>query len=164
MSAPQPPPPGQPSPRAQMRDAVANVMQKVAEDKKAIQADVQAEHERKLRRGRRSGLLLFFAALGFGISLAYGLPRWSHPFKPPTGAAAEHDARRAILFAESLVERFHQEHGRVPASLEEAGVALPGIGYRLTVNGYEISARVEGRTIAYLSGDDLARFRAGVRQ
>lgn len=164
MPDPQTPLPGQPSPGEKMRDAVANVMQKVSEDKKAIKAGVQAEHQQKLRRGRRAWLLLFLAALGLGISLAYGLPRWRQPFKPPTGAAAERDARRAIMFAQSLVERFRQGNGRVPASLAEAGVALPGIAYRVTPDGYEISATVAARTIVFRSGDDPVRFRGGASQ
>ena len=146
-----------------MKDAVANVMHQVAEQKAATKADAQAERERALRRGRRAWPLFILAAFGFAVALAYGVPRWRHPFKPPTGAAAERDARSGILFAESQVARYLAENGRPPASLQETGVQLTGIVYRVTPRGYELSTTVEGRTIVFASGEDRARFRAGHR-
>ena len=147
-----------------MKDAVAGVMHQVAEQKAAVKADAQAERQKVIQRGRRAWPLLILAVAAFSISLAYGVPRWRHPFKAPTGAAAVRDARHAILFAESQVRRYLDENGRAPRSLAETGVTLPDISYRVTPHGYELSAVVEGRPIVFTSGDDPARFRAGQRQ
>ncbi len=161
---PPPPPQGNPpTPRARMQDAVANVMQQVAEEKAARRADVQAEKEKAVRRSRRAWPLLILAGFGFVISLVYFVPRWQHPFKPPAGAAAVRDARQAILFADAQVRLYVTENGRPPVSLSETGLTLPGIAYRVTPGGYELSAVIEGRPIVLNSDDDRARFRAGLR-
>lgn len=144
-----------------MKDAVANVMSEVAEKQAAQKADLNAARARALRRARRAWPLLILVAAAFLISFIYFVPRWNHPFKPPVGAAAMRDARQAILFADGHVILFLTANGRAPASLAETGVNLPGITYRVTPRGYELSAVVEGRRIVFTSGEDRERFLAG---
>jgi hypothetical protein len=149
-----------------MQDAVAKVMQKVADDKAKASAQARAERLKRERRKRLLSLLLIPAVVAFGISLWIAIPRWRHPFRPPTGAAAERDARQAIAFAALLVERYRAVNGRPPPSLREAGATLPGVGYRVIDAGYELSVTVDGRPLVFLSGNDPDAFRRGgpVRQ
>lgn len=144
-----------------MQDAVAKVMQKVADDKAKVSAQARAERLRRERRKRLLSLLLIPAAVAFGISLWVAIPRWRHPFQPPTGAAAERDARQAIAFAARLVEHYRAVNGRPPTSLPEAGAALPGIRYRLVGTSYELSVTVDGRELVFLGGSDLNSFQRG---
>ncbi|MEK6769073.1 MAG: hypothetical protein AABY85_08820 [Gemmatimonadota bacterium] len=157
------PPPQQPSAREQMRDAVANVMQDVAEKKHALKEETQVEQERRRRRQQRSWLLATLAGLALVISFAMNLPRWQHPFQPPAGAAAERDARRAILFAAALVDRYTAATGNPPTTLAQAGATLPGVVYRPMSGGYELSVMVEGKPIVFHGGDDPDRFRHPTR-
>ena len=70
MGHPEPPP----SPRARMQDAVAKVMQKVADDKAKARAHAQAERLKRQRRKRLGSLLVITAAVAFGISLRAAIP------------------------------------------------------------------------------------------
>ena len=142
-----------------MQDAVAKVMQKVADDKAKASAHAQAERLKRRRRKRLGQLLVILAAVAFGISLRAAIPRWRHPLQPPTGVAAERDARQAIAFAASLVEHYRTVNGHPPPSLQVAGAALPGVGYRVVGAGYELSVTVDGRPLVFHSGNAPASFR-----
>lgn len=139
-----------------MRDAVARVMQHVADQKKALSAEAEADRARVRRRQQRGWLLVCLAVVGLAMSITVSLPRWRQPFQPPTGAAAERDARRAVVLAVSLVERYHTETGSLPSTLAQTGATLPGVAYRITRQGYEVSVTIEGRAIVFQSGDDPA--------
>ena len=159
----QPPPPRPQGPREKMREAIVDVMHDVAEKKQALKEESQHDLLRRRQKEQRRWLWLFLAAVALAISITLNLPRWRHPFLPPTGAAAERDARRAVLLAEGLVERYRVATGVLPLTLSETGVNLPGVVYRQSQGGYELSVTVEGQPIVFHSGDDPARFRSAVR-
>jgi hypothetical protein len=138
----------QPESRQKMRDALEQVIQGVAEKRDEARADELREREKRLRRRRSTVALLVLLAVGFGVSLAVSLPRWSRPYAPPSGEAARRDAQRALTLAASLVERFRTVNGRLPDSLAETGVALPGVEYRVAPPGYELWVTVDGRRVA----------------
>lgn len=153
------PPNGQPTRRQEMRDAVNQVLQKVADDRQAQSAEKLAELKRAAARRRRSVLLLALAFIGLAALVMVMLPVWRNPFPAPAGAAAERDARAAIVFASKVIDTFRATRGRLPISLEEAGVALPGISYALRgVDGYELVAVVEGRPVTFTSDQDRDAF------
>ena len=158
---PNPPnqPPQLPSPLAKMRNAVVDVMQDVAEKKQAMKQETKQELERRRKREQRRWLWVALAAIALIISVAVNLPRWQHPFQSPTGAAAESDARHAILLAVNLVERYRATTGQLPGTLAETGISLPGVVYRPSQGGYEISVMVGGIPVVFHSGDDQASFR-----
>jgi hypothetical protein len=133
-----------------MRDALQQVMQNVADKRDEARADELKEVERRQRKRRSAILLLVLLGVAFGVSLAVSLPRWNNPYAPPTGEAAERDAQRALLLAAAIVDRFRNANRRLPDSLAETGVALPGVAYRLTPSGYELSVTADGRRIARL--------------
>jgi hypothetical protein len=158
----QQPPEGQPTKRQEMRDAVNQVLQKVADDRQAQSAEKMAELKRAAAKRRRSILLLLLAFIGLAVLVVVMLPVWRNPFPAPAGAAAERDARAAIVFASKVIDTFRSTRGRLPISLEEAGVALPGIAYAPRgVDGYELVAVVEGRPLTFTSDQDRDAFSRG---
>lgn len=147
--------------RQEMRDAINQVMQKVADDRQAQTAEKIAELQRAKKKRRRSILLLVLAFAGLVVLVIVMTPVWRNPFPAPTGAAAERDARAAIVFASKVIDTYRATRGRLPISLEEAGVALPGISYALRADGYELVAVVEGRPLTYNSTEDREAFSRG---
>ena len=159
---PVPPSGPPPSSREKMRDAVDQLMKQVAEQKQENKAEVIAARERKARQGRMRWLQAVVLAIALVISLMFAIPIWQAPFKAPTGARAERDARRALVFASRLVEQRIRATGRAPQNFDQLGVPLPGITYqRLDSLNYVISTTVEGKTVAFRRGDDPVRFEGG---
>jgi len=148
-----------PSNREQIRDVVGQLLKQQADKQQASRAEVAAARERAARQARRRGLQVVLLAIVLVISLLYAIPRWERPFARPTGARAERDARRAVLFAARLVDGRIRATGRAPLSFDEIGVTLPGISYhRLDSLSWVISVTVEGRTLSFQRGDDPVRF------
>lgn len=158
---PSPPPsPSSPEPsnREKMKDAVHELMSQVAEKKAQTQADVVEEKQRGTRRQRTRYVQAAVLFVVLVASIVFMLPRWRQPFEPPSGAAAEHDARQAVVFASTLVDRYEARSGRLPGSFNQVGVAIPGLTYTVTGSSYVLSMNVEGRDIVFHKGDDIAHF------
>ena len=153
-----PPPPGN---REKMRDAVQALVQKVADDKAQTRADKVREVERKRHKQRNRYLQAALLLVLLILSSMYGLRRWRQPFTAPTGADAERDARKTLVFAATLLDRYQSRTGQAPGSLALIGVALPGVIYQPMRGTWVLSMRVEGRSIDFHKGDDPARFLSG---
>lgn len=152
------PPPEQ---RAAMRNAVQDVMRKVQADRKAEMAQALAQHAKSRRRQARGGMLVAVAALLLAAAAWWALPRWQHPFPPREGQAAERDARSAILLVAKVVDNFRAQHRRLPRSLRETGVVLPGVGYTEDGARYTLSATAAGHTVTFVSTEDKEKFARG---
>ncbi len=153
-----------PETRERMRDAVKDLVQKVKDDRAETQADRDAEERRRRTHERQKYVWLFVAVVGFAWSVAFTLPRIRAPIGPPTGAEAERHGRHALVYAARLVEEFQRARGRLPNTIEEIAVSLPGVVLQPRPGGWELSMVVEGRTVATLSlrsGDDLRSFLQG---
>lgn len=151
-----------PSSREKMRDAVDQLMQQVADQQQETKAEVVAARARHDRRARMRWLQAALLAVALVISGMFAIPRWRQPFPPPTGAVAERDARRAIVFAAQLVEQRIRVTRRAPQTFDQVGVPLPGIAYqRLDSLGYLLTTTVEGKTLSFRRGDDPVRFVSG---
>lgn len=161
MNRPNPfaPQPSQPSNREKMKDAVQELMQNVAEEKAQTKAEIEAAKAKKERiRKRRIGYAVLLTIV-LVISIVVMYPRWRQPYAPPTGAAAELNARRTLVFAADLVESFARRNGgRLPGSFAETGIPLPGIDYHPTPGGFALSSVVDGRTITFNRGDNPNSF------
>ena len=159
-------PPGSDSPsgppsssRAKMRDAVGQLMQQVADKQHESKAEVIAARERDARRAKMRWLQVAVLAIVLVISLMFAIPRWRQPFAAPTGARAERDARRAVVFAAQLVEQQIRATGRAPRNFDQVGVPLAGIFYqRIDSLAYVVSITVGGKTLSFRRGDDPVRF------
>lgn len=164
-----PPPPSRrgtepgppPAKRAEMRDAVQDVMRKVQADRDAQVKEALAQHAKDHRRRSRGIALVVLAALLLAAAAWWAVPRWKHPFAERQGPAAERDARSAIVFVAKLVDTFQAQHQRLPHTLHETGVVLPGIQYTEGVGRYTLSARAAGHTITFVSTEDRGAFLAG---
>ena len=162
-----PPPPGsmQPGPpankRAQMRDAVQDVMRKVQADREAVKAQEQKSRKKEQRRHTRGIVLVAIGAVLLAAAASWAVPRWQHPFAERTGAAADRDARIAILFTARMVDAWAAGHQRMPRTLQEVGIALPGISYTPGADSYQLSAMVGQQQIRFTSTQDRAAFRNG---
>lgn len=154
---PTPRPPEQ-SPRERMRDAVQQIVKNVADDKALSRANVKKAKARIAARRRRQVWQLLGVAAVLAASIVWAMPRWQRPFDPPTGAVAERDARRAIVFAARLVVEYEGANGAPPATLADLGVALPGIEYRRFDAAWTLTVRVDGRAITFQDGDDPGTF------
>jgi len=153
--------PAPPSTRQQMEDAVQDVMQKMADDRVAAAAEVVREQKRQVSRRRQAAGLVVFGIVTLILALVISLPRLRNPFPAPTGADAERDARAALLFAAGVVDSYRAAQSRLPESLLEAGVALPGMGYSRTADGYELVVQADGVPVSLRSTDDRAAFSSG---
>lgn len=156
----EPPPPSR---REQMKDAVSQLLTNIKEERKAASAEALAALALQKRHHRLLIGLTVVMALAFVASVILMLPRWRHPFPTPVGAEAEAHAERAAAFAASMVERFRTDRGRLPISLDETGVKLPGVRYVVLGEGYEITIDVEGRPVTHRGGPPDARDRPGER-
>lgn len=142
-----------------MRDAVDQLMRQVADQKQESKAEVMAARARAVRQSRMRWLQAAVLAIALVISVMFAVPLWRAPFKAPTGAQAEHDARRAVVFAAQLVEQRIRATGSAPQHFDQLGVPLPGISYqRLDSLAYVLSTTIEGKTLSFRRGDDPARF------
>lgn len=150
-----------PSPRERLRNAVQAVVDQKAAEKQTTRRVSAAERARQLRRPLRRRWQAAALFLVFVISVIVAIPRWRTPFQPPAGAAAQHNARRAIVFAAHLVDQYVKTRGQPPANLAELRVELPGMEYTRVENSWRLSMAVEGRTITFVAGDDPTQFLGG---
>ncbi len=160
-SPPQAPSGPEPSNRDKMKDAVQQLLQQKAEEQATTRADVAITKERSQRRARTRYLQAFALLVLLVIAVVFAIPQWRHPFAPPGGAQAEHDARQALVFAANLVDNYEHQTGRLPGNFSQLGVSLPGIAYLRTADSWVLSIRANGRDFAIQKGDDKAAFLAG---
>jgi hypothetical protein len=144
-----------------MQDAVSRIMEQQREARASMSAATLAELERRRNRQRLLGVAAILSVIVFGASLAVAIPKWRQPIPPPTPEAAEAGARRVLVFAAQVVEGRRAQTGRLPASLAEVGLHLPGVGYRLVGDGFELNAQAAGAEIVLRSGEDRDAFLRG---
>jgi hypothetical protein len=158
-------PPGPPAPEPSNRDKIKNaleeLLQQKAEEKKLTRADIAQRTVRDKQKARRQYLQAAVLLVVLVASIVLAIPRWNQPFSPPAGAQAEQDMRKAMVFASSLVDAYESRSGRLPGNFSQVGVALPGISYMRTGESYMLSAFVNGHNLAFKKGDDRAAFLAG---
>jgi hypothetical protein len=157
-------PPGPPTPEPSNRDKIKNaldqLLQQKAEEKKLTRADVVAQKARSRQKQRRQLVQIAVLLIVLIASVMFALPRWREPFQAPQGARAEQDMAKAMVFASSLVDAYEARSGRLPGSFSQVGVALPGISYMRTGDSYMLSAFVNGHNLAFKKGDDRNAFLA----
>jgi hypothetical protein len=116
------------------------------------------------RRGRgTSRLLLLVCTAILVVVLAYLFverPDWVFPTpaQPESAAVREASLRISVATAVQHVERYHQQTGRIPITLQQAGANGAAMHYERTADGYRVEGEVDGVRVSYGSGESLQRF------
>lgn len=118
-------------------------------------------HARRAREGearrRRVPVLLFLFVLlaGFGT---WNFLRITQPAELPV-VQAERAARAQLFLIASSLDRYRQDQGRLPSSLEEAGLDATGVEYRLEGGRYLLIVRAPTQVVLR-EGQDKTPFAA----
>ena len=85
-----------------------------------------------------------------------GQPAWltPPPDLPPSPAEQEQARDLGLQLQAIQIEQFREEHGRLPASLEEVGPVLPGVSFHPEGDGdFSLEVSGEGGTIEFRPGE-----------
>jgi hypothetical protein len=109
---------------------------------------------------KRVGALTLLSVIGLGLLVLR--PEWLvGPKAVPaeTPAVAEASLRLGLLRERQRIVDFVRLQGRLPASLAEAGVTLPGVGFEAEeAQGFRIFAQVGDSLLVLHSGDSMSSF------
>jgi hypothetical protein len=97
-------------------------------------------------------VLLFLGVWGWNIA------QWGAPPEALPPAEEENVQRVSLFVASRVIESYRSEHGRLPVSLEEAGLTHPAMEYRREGEIYTIQVRGDHGSRTYRSSegpDDL---------
>lgn len=140
-------------------EAFDTVLKSQAEMREAERA---AEAAR--RRGRGVSRLLMVVCTTILVFIAAYLyverPDWVFPTPPAPESLAVREASLRIVIANAAqhVERFHQQTGHWPTTLEQAGARGTGVRYERTGTGYQLQGENGGARVRFDSAEPLARF------
>jgi hypothetical protein len=116
------------------------------------------------RRGRGVSRLLMVVCATILVFIAAYLyverPDWVFPTSPPPESLAVREASLRIVVANAAqhVERFHQQTGHWPTTLEQAGAHGAGVRYQRNGTGYQLQGENGGVRVRFDSAEPLARF------
>lgn len=116
------------------------------------------------RRGRGTSRLLMVVCTTMLVFIAVYLyverPEWVFPTQPPPESLAVREASLRIMVANAAqhVERFHQQTGVWPTTLEQAGAHGGGVRYERSGTGYRLQGENGEVRVRFESDEPLARF------
>ncbi|HEX5386039.1 MAG TPA: hypothetical protein VFW66_05000 [Gemmatimonadales bacterium] len=147
------------SPKQALYDAVGDVMRHQAEERDAEQAAERVRRERGPISPVLGACLLVLVSVGAYVAVER--PAWLFP--PPvhveSHAELEASLRISIASAARRVERFRERHGRLPASLGEAGSDVSGVRFQPVDGGrYVLTGSNGDLSLTYQSTDSLGGF------
>lgn len=135
----------------------------------AAQAAVQDASEKAASRRNRTTsntprivlTVLGLALFAVGIYLLAARPVWffTPPPEPESGQIQEASVRLMLVREASRVRRYRSEHGKLPATLAEAGSSVTALNY--TPQGdstFQLAAPWGGRAITLASTDSVGPF------
>lgn len=99
------------------------------------------------------GPVVLVVAVVFAGVLYYNVRSFSRPPAPLPPEAAEVSAGITVMIATQAVEAYRDEHGRLPASLDELGFPTEGLEYRVDGDSYELTVS-EGETTLQFSPEE----------
>jgi hypothetical protein len=154
-----PAPPAATSQKKALLEAFDTVLRTAAEERELER--LAAEARRRGRGVSRLLIVLCTTILVFiGVYLSVERPEWAFPapVTPESAAVRQASLRISVANAVQHLERYRQQHGKLPATLEQAGATGAGITYQPTAEGYEVAGEADGVRVAYTAGQSLTKF------
>ena len=148
-----------PSQKKALLAAFDTVLQTAAEEREMER--LSADAMRRNRGLSRLLLLVCTTVLVFvSVYLYVERPEWAFPTPsaPESAAVRQASLRISVANAVQHVERYRQQHGQLPASLEQAGANGAGLSYQPTTAGYQLAGEGDGVRVSFTSGESLTRF------
>jgi hypothetical protein len=148
------------SPEKKALLAAFDTVLKTAAEEREIER-LAAEARRRSRGASRFLLVLCAVILTFvSVYLYVERPEWIFPVASPPESPAVRQAslRIGVANAAQHIERYRQQRGQLPATLEQAGANGAGISYQRTAAGYQLEGEGDGIRVSFTSGESLMRF------
>jgi hypothetical protein len=137
---------------------VAHLIADIVRRESAQRADRERQ-QAKPPKGKAPALVVLLAVLvAFGVWNAIQIRRV--PLPPP--AQVEVAARASIYLTASALDSHRRTRGGLPASLEEAGLDVAGLSYRVEAGRYVLTMLTSVQTHVYREGEDLAPYAAAL--
>ena len=140
-------------------EAFDTVIKTAAEERERERLAAQA---RRRNRGVSRLLLVLCTVIVSFVSVYLYLerPEWIFPVASPPESPAVRQAslRISVANAAQHIERYRQQRGQLPVTLEQAGANGAGISYQRTAAGYQLEGQDEGIRVSFTSGESLTRF------
>jgi hypothetical protein len=155
-----PPPNAAASPEKKALLAAFDTVLKTAAEEREIER-LAAEARRRNRGASRLLLVLCAVVLTFvSVYLYVERPEWAFAALslPESPAVREASLRIGVANAAQHIERYRQQRGQLPVTLEQAGANGAGISYQRTAAGYQLEGEGEGVRVSFTSGESLTRF------
>jgi hypothetical protein len=140
--------------------AAFDTVLKTAAEEREIER-LAGEARRRSRGASRFLLVLCAVILTFvSVYLYVERPEWIFPVASPPESPAVRQAslRIGVANAAQHIERYRQQRGQLPATLEQAGANGAGISYQRTAAGYQLEGEGDGIRVSFTSGESLMRF------
>jgi hypothetical protein len=155
-----PPPNAAASPEKKALLAAFDTVLKTAAEEREIER-LAAEARRRSRGASRLLIVLCTVIVTF-VSVYFYVerPEWIFPVAPAPESPAVREAslRISVANAAQHIERYRQQRGQLPATLEQAGANGAGISYQRTAAGYQLEGEGDGIRVSFTSGESLTRF------
>ena len=139
-------------------EAFDTVLKTAAEERELERLAAEA---RRRNRGVSRLLLVVTVILTFvSVYLYVERPEWIFPVASPPESPVVRQAslRISVANAAQHVERYRQQRGQYPTTLEQAGATSAGISYERTAAGYQLEGEGDGVRVSFTSGESLTRF------
>lgn len=140
-------------------EAFDTVLKTAAEERELER--LVAEARRRKRGASRLLLVLCTVIVTFVSAYLYvERPEWIFPVASPPESPVVRQAslRISVANAAQHIERYRQQRGQLPVTLEQAGANGAGISYQRTAAGYQLEGENEGIRVSFTSGESLTRF------
>jgi hypothetical protein len=148
------------SPEKKALLAAFDTVLKTAAEEREIER-MAAEARRRSRGASRLLLVVCAVILTFAsVYLYVERPEWAFPAAslPESPAVRRASLRISVANAAQHIERYRQQRGQLPVTLEQAGAYGAGISYHRTAAGYQLEGESEGIRVSFTSGESLTRF------
>lgn len=137
-----------PNPEQLSEDLVAEILRRDTEIRERAPVHVKP----------KSKLPWLLALLVVGIAItAWNVIRLRRPVEVFTGAEQIASAEARLMLTAVAISAFRDSAGRLPQSLDEAGLTDEDVSYRLEDGLYRLIIQVQGRAIEHQSGEDIGR-------
>jgi len=153
-------PPNAASPEKKALLAAFDTVLKTAAEEREME-HLAAEARRRSHGVSRLLLVVCAVVLTFvAVYLYVERPEWAFaaPTLPESPAVRQASLRISVANAAQHIERYRQQRGELPVTLEQAGANGAGISYQRTAAGYQLEGEGDDIRVSFTSGESLTRF------